>query len=112
MSELGSAQSSTQTTTQTSTPGSAPTSVPASTWADREEQLNAEFRALTCRQCGTEVRVRKRSVQQTSVQWQDEARCPYLARSNPSTAPVEGCPALGGTIRDAVQAGVIPSGPQ
>jgi hypothetical protein len=83
-----------------------------STAADRDEQLDAGFRPLVCRQCGTEVRVRKHSVQQTSVQWQDEARCPYLARSNPSTAPVEGCPVLGGTIRDAVQAGVIPSGPQ
>jgi len=108
MSELGSAQSSTQSTIPAST------SIPASTWADREEQLNAEFRPLTCQQCGTEVRVRKRSAHQTSVQWQSEAtaRCPYLARQSPTAAPVEGCPALGGTIQAAVQAGLIPSGTQ
>ena len=86
--------------------------VAPSTRADRDEQLNAEFRALTCRQCGTEVRVRKRSIQQTSVQWQCDAtaRCPYLSRSSPAAAPAEGCPELGRTILDAVRTGLIPSG--
>jgi hypothetical protein len=83
-----------------------------STRADRDEQLNAEFRPLTCRQCGTEVRVRKRSAHQTSVQWQGDAttRCPYLVRTEPTAPPAEGCPALSGTIRAAVQAGLIPVG--
>jgi hypothetical protein len=87
---------------------------PASTRADRDEQLNGEFRALTCRQCGTEVQVRKRSPQQTSVQWQRAAtdRCPFLARSSPTDPPVESCPELSGTIRAAVEAGLIPAGPQ
>ena len=85
----------------------------ASTQADRDEQLNAEFRPLTCRQCGTEVRVRKRSAQQTSVQWQGDATaaCPYLVRTTPAAPPVEGCPELSGTIRAAVHAGLIPFGP-
>jgi hypothetical protein len=89
-------------------------SIPESTQADREEQLNAEFQPLACRQCGTEVRVRKRSPQQTSVQWQCEAtsRCPFLARQAPTDPPAEGCPELTNTIRAAVQAGLIPSGPQ
>ena len=82
-----------------------------STAADREEQLNAEFRPLACARCGTEVRVRKRSVQQTSVQWQDSTRCPYLARATPTARPVESCPELSGSIRAAVTAGVIPIGP-
>jgi hypothetical protein len=85
-----------------------------STRADRDEQLNAGFRPLTCRQCGTEVRVRKRSPDQTSVQWRSDsaAHCPHLLRRGPSAPPVEGCPELAGTIRAAVQAGLIPSGPQ
>ena len=84
----------------------------STTAADRDEQLNAGFRALTCRECGTEVRVRKRSVQQTSVQWQRDAtrRCPYLTRPTPTAPPVESCPVLSGTIRAAVQAGLIPFG--
>ena len=90
---------------------SEPTPPSPSTQADRDEQLNAGFRPLTCRQCGTEVRVRKRSAYQTSVQWQTDAtaRCSQLSRSTPAAAPVESCPALGGTIRAAVQAGLIPS---
>jgi hypothetical protein len=89
-------------------------SVPASTQADRDEQLNAEFRPVTCQECATVVRVRKRSPQQTSVQWQDDAttRCPYLARQTPSGARIAECSALSGTIRAAVQAGLIPSGTQ
>jgi hypothetical protein len=84
-----------------------------STSADREEQLNAEFRPLTCAECGTQVRVRKRSPHQTSVQWQcDAARCPQLARRAPSGPLVEGCPALAETIRAAVHDGLIPPGPQ
>jgi hypothetical protein len=83
-----------------------------STPADRDEQLNADFRPLTCSGCGTEVRVRKRSPQQTSVQWQNSASdtCPFLARKSPAGALSEGCPTLSETIRAAAQAGVIPSG--
>jgi hypothetical protein len=90
-------------------------STPAdSTEADRDEQLTAEFRPLNCRQCGAGVRVRKRSIYQTSVQWDQEntGRCPYLARASPSAPPVEGCPALSESIQDAVQAGSIPAGSQ
>ena len=88
--------------------------VAPSTRADRDEQLNAEFRPLTCQECGTEVRVRKRSRQQTSVQWPQEAavHCPRLGRPTPSAAPVEGCPVLGESIRAAVEAGWIPAGSQ
>jgi len=90
-----------------------PVAVPATTVADRDEQLNAEFRPLTCQECGTEVRVRKRSPQQTSVQWQsDAARCPYLARQRPSAPRIAECSALSKTIRAAVEAGLIPSGTQ
>ena len=91
-----------------------PVAVPASTVADRDEQLNAEFRPLTCSECGTEVRVRKRSPQQTSVQWQSDAaaRCPYLARQKPSASRIAECSALSRTIRAAVAAGLIPSGTQ
>jgi hypothetical protein len=89
-------------------------SMSTSTWADRDEQLNAEFTPLTCQECGTQVRVRKRSPQQTSVQWVSEAStgCPYLARPTPSAPLVEGCPALIDTIRAAVRAGLIPTGQQ
>ena len=88
--------------------------VAPSTRADRDEQLNAEFRPLTCRECGTEVRVRKRSRRQTSVQWPEESavHCPRLARPVPNARLVEGCPALGESIRAAVEAGWIPAGSQ
>ena len=88
--------------------------VPASTRADQDEQLNADFRPLTCQECGTEVRVRKRNPQQTSVQWQYDSAtyCPYLVRKTPTAPLLEGCPALSRTIRAAVVAGLIPSGPQ
>ena len=91
---------------------SGPAPGPASTLADRDEQLNAEFRALTCQLCGSQVRVRKRSRDQTSVQWASDpaVRCPHLMRRHPTAAPVEGCPVLAATIRAAVQTGVIPSG--
>jgi hypothetical protein len=94
--------------------GATPEVVPASTVADRDEQLNAEFRPLTCSECGTEVRVRKRSPQQTSVQWQSDAaaRCPYLARQKPTAPRIAECSALSETIRAAVRAGLIPSGAQ
>ncbi len=74
-------------------PGAAPEGVPASTRADMDEQLSGDFEPLTCRQCDTVVLVRKRSPQQTSVQWQSEAmyRCPFLARASPNAPPVEGC---------------------
>lgn len=81
-----------------------------STAADRDEQLNAEFRPLTCRRCETVVRVRKRSLHQTSVQWQDATHCPNLARATPTAGPVEECPELSGSIRAAVAAGIIPAG--
>jgi hypothetical protein len=87
-------------------------SIPDSTRADRDEQLSARFQPLTCRRCGTEVRVRKSSPQQTSVQWQGEGtrRCPFLARPSPSDPPAERCPELSETIRAAVAAGLIPTG--
>jgi hypothetical protein len=89
-------------------------STPDSTAADRDEQLNAEFRPLTCRECATTVRVRKRSPHQTSVQWQSDTatHCPYLAKQKPSAPLMEGCPALSETIRAAVEAGLIPTGTQ
>jgi hypothetical protein len=85
-----------------------------STQADRDEQLDAGFRPLTCHECGTEVLVRKRSPEQTSVQWRSDAAtcCPHLAGQTPGAAPLPGCPALTGTIRAAVLAGLIPSGTQ
>jgi hypothetical protein len=83
-----------------------------STEADRDAQLNAEFRPLTCQECGTVVRVRKRSPDQTSVQWQSDATatCPYLVRPTPTAPLIAQCPALAATIRAAVRAGLIPSG--
>jgi hypothetical protein len=85
-----------------------------STQADRDEQLKAGFRPLTCQACGTEVLVRKQSPEQTSVQWRSDAAtcCPYLARQTPAAPPMPGCPALTGTIRAAALAGLIPSGTQ
>lgn len=80
-----------------------------STGTDRDEQLHAGFQPLRCTGCATEVRVRKRSADQTSVQWHTDAAagCPDLARRTRDGSPAAQCPVLRATIRDAFAAGLI-----
>jgi hypothetical protein len=74
----------------------------------REEQLYEGFSEVTCGRCRTQVLVRKRSEEQTSVQWTSSVtNCPVLS----SEAAGEGCPALRESIRAAVEAGVLPTEP-
>lgn len=80
-------------------------------WTDRDEQLSAGFRDVTCRTCSAGVLVRKMSPAQTSVQWPGRTACPFLARDEVGT-PAEGCAELRESIWDAVEAGALPVEPQ
>ncbi|WP_327258471.1 ferredoxin [Streptomyces sp. NBC_01240] len=68
---------------------------------------------LSCLRCGNQVRVRKSSWQQTSVQWDAKAMlgCPERqaggSGEGPNGGAFEGCRSLGDTIREAALIGAI-----
>jgi hypothetical protein len=80
------------------------------TAADRQRYLAGGLADLACDQCGAVVRVRKHSLQQTSVQWSLEAtgRCEEFALRRAlgeQTARVMACAKLRETIEHAVRDG-------
>lgn len=82
------------------------------TLADRRRFLTEGLVPVTCRACGTEVLVRKNSVQHTSIQWTtDPARsCPVFAErvaAGGLSATMQTCDRLADSIGRAVDAGII-----
>ena len=74
---------------------------------ERQEYLDGGYAELPCARCDALVRVRKSSMQQTSVQWTTGAtrRCAAFARNGRPNALVPTCPDLRASIDDAVRAG-------
>ncbi|WP_084505174.1 hypothetical protein [Nocardia harenae] len=86
--------------------------VRAQTVVDKRRYLEDGLTPLRCQACGTEVRVRKASERQTSIEWTEppQERCPVFARlSEGGYGPgrPEGCESLAKTIRWAVEEGVL-----
>ncbi|MEU8247278.1 ferredoxin [Nonomuraea sp. NPDC048916] len=73
----------------------------------------APMQALSCRQCGATVGVRKASWHQTSIQWDTESVNACLERraagpgGGPNGAAFTGCAALSDSIRQAVLDGAV-----
>ncbi|HEY0448029.1 hypothetical protein [Actinophytocola sp.] len=83
---------------------------PAGTRADQREFLESGLVPLRCGACGSQVRVRKASRMQTSVQWSGDpaATCPEFAArvaAGEVSARIDTCPMLRASIEDAVAAG-------
>ena len=74
------------------------------TLTERQEYLEGGFTELSCARCDALVRVRKSSLQQTSVQWTTQAagRCPRKL-----SALVPTCPDLRDSIERAVKLGTL-----
>jgi hypothetical protein len=79
------------------------------TLADRRAYLEGGLTELACERCAAEVRVRKSSPAQTSVQWtvQAMACCPELSERTGimPTGTVRTCVALRDSIERAVREG-------
>ncbi len=83
---------------------------PAGTLADTREFLDSGLTPVRCNACATEVRVRKASAIQTSVQWASDpaATCPEFAArvaAGEVGARIDTCPKLRASIADAVELG-------
>lgn len=76
---------------------------------ERQEYLIGGYVELTCARCAAQVRVRKSSPQQTSVQWSTRAarQCPALSSDEQRPAPVPTCPDLRTSIQHAVRTGSL-----
>lgn len=74
---------------------------------ERQEYLIGGYVELSCDRCAAQVRVRKSSPQQTSVQWSTRAtrRCPALTSDEGLHTPVPTCPDLRRSIQHAVRTG-------
>lgn len=82
------------------------------TRADQRLYLESGLRQVTCQGCGTVVRVKKSSPQQTSIQWTTRAvrQCAEFAARvalGETTALVDGCGTLRETIERAVREGQL-----
>lgn len=82
----------------------------ADTLTERQEHLDGGLAAVRCARCGAEVRARKLSPQQTSVQWTGRAErsCTTLAAAAAAgrlTALVPTCLHLRDSIDRAVREG-------
>lgn len=87
-------------------------SLRAATADDRYRYMEAGMTPVACEACGTEVLVRKNSVDQTSVQWQATPSevCPRFAEARKAgkvSALQDACPNLESSIGHAVRLGVI-----
>jgi hypothetical protein len=83
---------------------------PAAVAADTRAFLDTGLTPVRCTACATEVRVRKASAMQTSVQWSADpaSTCPeFRARvaAGELGARIDTCPKLRASIEDAVEAG-------
>ncbi|WP_024795562.1 hypothetical protein [Tomitella biformata] len=84
----------------------------AATADDRFRYMEAGMAPVSCEACGTEVLVRKNSLDQTSVQWQETPSkvCPRFAEARAAgkvSALQDACPNLESSIGHAVRLGVI-----
>ena len=80
------------------------------TLADQRLYLESGLRELACEGCGALVRVKKSSPQHTSIQWTTRAvrECAEFAARvalGETTALVDGCATLRGTIERAAREG-------
>ncbi|WP_433762349.1 ferredoxin [Nocardia sp. CA-135398] len=70
------------------------------------------MRPVRCQECGAHVLVRKSSLQQTSVQWDEDALSSCHQRLGFPASPAEpvfrDCPRLRESIRCAVESGELP----
>ncbi|HEY7593220.1 MAG TPA: hypothetical protein VH969_08695 [Actinophytocola sp.] len=78
--------------------------------ANTREFLDSGLTPVRCHACATEVRVRKASELQTSVQWSADpaSTCPEFAArvaAGELSARIDTCPKLRASIEDAVAAG-------
>lgn len=85
---------------------------PAGTLADRREFLESGLTPVRCGTCAGEVRVRKASPVQTSVQWSADpaATCPEFAArvaAGEVGARIDTCPMLRASIEAAVAGGLL-----
>lgn len=65
---------------------------------------------VTCARCGAQVRARKSSWQQTTVQWDATAlaACVERRETDPADGPFLGCSRLRDSVDDAVRHGALP----
>jgi hypothetical protein len=82
------------------------------TIADRQAYLEDDLTDLVCDHCAAQVRVRKTSPAQTSVQWSVRAagQCAEFARRNGMSALTPTCGALRDSIERAVREGRLGAG--
>ena len=83
---------------------------PGAVAANTREFLESGLTPVRCHACLSEVRVRKASVAQTSVQWSSDpaATCPEFAArvaAGELGARIDTCPKLRASIEDAVADG-------
>ncbi|WP_025618457.1 hypothetical protein [Salinispora cortesiana] len=76
---------------------------------ERQEYLIGGYVELSCARCAAQVRVRKSSPQQTSVQWSSRAtrQCPALTSDEQLQTPAPTCPDLRRSIQHAVRTGSL-----
>lgn len=72
--------------------------------------LDSPLVPVTCRHCGAQVRARKSSWQQTTVQWDATAlaACAQRRGADPADRPFLGCSRLRESVDDAVRQGALP----
>lgn len=89
------------------TPGAGVRPGPPQPEADRQAYLDGGLTDLSCQSCGVQVRVKKTSVQQTSVQWSAAAvgGCTEFAGRGGPGALVPTCRRLRESIDRAVRDG-------
>lgn len=85
---------------------------PAGVAADTREFLESGLVPVRCHACATQVRVRKASEMQTSVQWSSDpaASCPEFAErvaGGELSARIDTCGKLRESIEDAVASGLL-----
>jgi hypothetical protein len=77
------------------------------TAADQQRYLRDGFVPVDCTRCGSRVRVRKHSADQTSIQWSTSPARSCAEYPVEGTSVFEGCSTLKASIADAVADGRV-----
>ena len=82
------------------------------TLEDQKRYLEGHLATVACLDCLAEVKVRKHSEPQTSIQWTTEAvaHCQEFARRGAERPVMESCPRLKASIEAAVRDGALEVG--
>ncbi|WP_141013035.1 ferredoxin [Nocardioides sambongensis] len=70
---------------------------------------DAPMQPVSCTTCGACVRIRKSSLHQTSVQWDEDAsaRCTHWSTGCSSRGEFPGCERMRDSVADAVVGGLV-----